>query len=101
MNIVIHTAATTRPPCAVRKGARSNGLAITGSAQAVGSVNGRLTYHRVVSGQLLEGLTFTIRSRKDAPELGCVLGAGAPAQRARALGVTVWPLRSRPRRSAQ
>jgi hypothetical protein len=78
-------------PCAVRncKGARSNGLAVTGSAQAVGSANGRLIHHWVVSGQLLEGLTFTIRSHKRAPELGCALGVGAPAQRARALGVTV------------
>ena len=76
-------------PCTVRKGARSNGLAVTGSAQAVGSANGWHPYHRVALGQLLEGLTFTIRSHKRAPELGYVLGAGAPAQRARALGVTV------------
>jgi hypothetical protein len=34
-------------PCTARKGARSNGLAVTGSAQAVGSANGRLIHHWV------------------------------------------------------
>ena len=60
-------------PCTARKGARSNGLAVTGSAQAVGSVNGWYPYHRVVSGQLPDGLTFTVRSHKRAPKLRCVL----------------------------
>ena len=60
-------------PCTARKGARSNGLAVTGSAQAVGSVNRWHPYHQVVSCQLPDGLTFTARSHKRAPKLQCVL----------------------------
>ena len=60
-------------PCTARKGARSNGLAVTGSAQVVGSVNRWHPYHRVVSCQLPDGLTFTARSHKRAPKLRCVL----------------------------
>ena len=63
----------SRHPCTARKGARSNGLAVTGSAQVVGSVNRWHPYHRVVSCQLPDGLTFTARSHKRAPKLRCVL----------------------------
>ena len=36
-------------------------------------MNGWYPYHRVVSGQLPDGLTFTVRSHKRAPKLRCVL----------------------------
>ena len=63
----------SRQPCTVCKGAWSNSLAVTGSAQVVGSVNRWHPYHRVVSCQLPDGLTFTARSHKRAPKLRCVL----------------------------
>ena len=41
-----------RAPSATRYGAQSNGISVTLSAEAVGSWIRRLTYHRVVSGNV-------------------------------------------------
>ena len=54
--------------CYTTRGARSNGQSVMASAWAVVSVNGQLSHHLVVSGQLLDGQSFASRSPRRAVE---------------------------------